>query len=216
MKWGGRAILTIPKDQKCVVTLCPCRQKNQDEHGMRIGLRSRSTCVPVLLTELPQLAHIIIKDFSLRLIIIMMNSSSSLSILSCLKKDVKKALHYFQEREPDTATDEEPGMMRRSKSSSLLDMVGSRSCELDPSWFFNQMNSMENDMQDRLTLFSSLIEDDAEPKVKRPHGERNMLLQVTQEDGMQCKALPTDTHWDYLYVCHPMIQCSKFHRLFRR
>ena len=146
------------------------------------------------------------------------SSSSSLtssSILGCLKKgggiDVKKALRYLEEREADTAMTEHPSMMRRSKSSSLLDMVSSRSGAFDPSWFFNQIDSMEKDMQDRLTLFDSLIEDDPEPKVKKPHGERNMVLQLTQEDGTKHKALPTDTHWYYLYVYHPIIQCPKFH-----
>ncbi len=72
---------------------------------------------------------------------------------------------------------------------------------------------MENDLQDRLTSF--LIDDDPQPRVKCPCGERTMLLEVTRADGTWHKALPSDTHWYFMYVRHPMIQCSKFHHLFR-
>jgi len=139
----------------------------------------------------------------------------SSSILGCLKSgggiDVKKACRYFQEL--DVASDEQP-RMARSKSSSLLEIMSSPSFTLDPHWFINQMDAMENDLQDWLTSF--LIDDNPQPRVKHPHGERTMLLELTQADGTWRQALPSDTHWYFMYVRHPMIQCSKFHRLFRR
>jgi hypothetical protein len=141
--------------------------------------------------------------------------TSSSSILGCLKSgggiDVRKACHYFQEL--DVAGDEQP-KMARSNSSSLLEILSSPSSILDPHWFITQMDAMQNDLQDRLTSFAT--DNDPQPRVKRPHGERTMLLEVTQADGTRRKAKPSDTHWYYMYVRHPMIQCSKFHRLFRR
>jgi hypothetical protein len=76
------------------------------------------------------------------------------------------------------------------------------------------MDAMVNDLQDRLTSFAT--DNDPQPRVKCPRGERTMLLEVTQADGTWRKAKPSDTHWYYMYVRHPIIQCSRFHRLFRR
>jgi hypothetical protein len=126
----------------------------------------------------------------------------SSSILGCLKPgggiDVKKACRYFQEL--DVVSDELP-KMARSRLSSLLKLLSSSPSTLDPHWFINQMDAMENDGQDRLTSF--LIEDDPQPRIKRPRGERNMLLEVTQADGTRYKALPSDTHSYFMYVRHP-------------
>jgi hypothetical protein len=141
--------------------------------------------------------------------------TSSSSILGCLKSgggiDVKKACRYFQEL--DMAGDEQP-KMARSKSSWLLELLSSPSSTLDPHWFVNQMDTIEDDLQDQLTSFST--DNDPQPRVKRPCGEQTMLLEVTQADGTRRKAKHSDTHWYYMYVCHPMIRCSKFHCLFRQ
>ncbi len=84
------------------------------------------------------------------------------------------------------ASDEQP-KMARSKSSSLLEILSSLSSTLDPHQFINQINAIVNDLQDQLTSFS--IDNDPQPRVKHPHGEQNMLLEVTQADGTWCKAL---------------------------
>jgi len=139
----------------------------------------------------------------------------SSSFLSCLKKgggiDVHKAFHYFDELDRDN----QAKTLSQSRSSSLLDMISTRSSIIDPQWFIAKWDS---DEQGHLSLFLEAFNfnnDDDEPIAKRHRGPRVVSLEVLQADGTRCKAVPTDTHGYFIYVLHPMIRCKKFHRTFR-
>lgn len=89
------------------------------------------------------------------------------------------------------------------------------SSTIDPQWFIAQLDS---DEQGHLPLLLEAFDcnDEVEPIAKRRRGPRAVSLEVLQADGTRRRAVPTDTHWYFMYVLHPMIRCKKFHRTFRR
>ena len=87
------------------------------------------------------------------------------------------------------------------------------SSTIDPRWFIAQLDS---DEQGHLPLLLEAFDcnDEIEPIAKRRRGPRAVSLEVLQADGTHWRAIPTDTHWYFMYVLHPMIRCQKFHRTF--
>jgi hypothetical protein len=139
------------------------------------------------------------------------------SILSCVKKgggiDSKKAIEYFNSLDRN----EEMMPLRRSRSSSILDLMSSSTGTIDVAWFLTQVDAMDAADRERSAHFSDDERgSDLQPKVKKARSARTPLLEVLQDDGTRCKASPYDTSWYQMYVSHPMLSVKKFHRKFRQ
>ncbi len=140
---------------------------------------------------------------------------SQSSILSCLKKgggiDTKKAFDYFDSLDRN----EEVVPLRRSRSSSVLEVMSSSTGAMDIGWFLTQVDAMDAADRDRSAQFDDRERvSDLQPKVKKARSACTPLLEVLQDDGTRRRASPYDTGWYQMYVSHPKSFTENFASVF--